>query len=65
MERTVDDLLTHEETLLATLTPDQRDQLAGLLRILLADLTARAGTTSDVPGDATPPDPGGRSGPPA
>ncbi|TNC29546.1 MarR family winged helix-turn-helix transcriptional regulator [Amycolatopsis alkalitolerans] len=41
VERTVDDLLTHEEGLLSALTPGQRDQLAGLLRILLADLSAR------------------------
>lgn len=42
VERTVDDLLTHEEGLLTALTTDQRDQLAGLLRILLADLTDHA-----------------------
>jgi DNA-binding MarR family transcriptional regulator len=41
IERTVDDLLRHEEDLLSALSPDQRDQLAGLLRILLADLTRR------------------------
>lgn len=39
VERTVDDLLRHEEDLLSALTPQQRDQLSGLLRILLADLT--------------------------
>ncbi|WP_435157438.1 MarR family winged helix-turn-helix transcriptional regulator [Amycolatopsis sacchari] len=43
IERTVDDLLTHEEGLLSALTPEQRDQLAGLLKILLADLNRRAG----------------------
>jgi len=39
VERTVDDLLRHEETLLSALTPAQRTQLAGLLRILLANVT--------------------------
>ncbi|HEY6749432.1 MAG TPA: MarR family winged helix-turn-helix transcriptional regulator [Mycobacteriales bacterium] len=43
VERTVDDLLRHEETLLTGLSPDQRAQLTDLLRVLLADLTARAG----------------------
>lgn len=43
-ERTVDELLRHEETLLAALTPDQRSDLANLLKILLADLTHRLGT---------------------
>jgi DNA-binding MarR family transcriptional regulator len=42
IERTIDDLLRHEETLLAALDPAQRDQLAGLLRVLLADLGERA-----------------------
>jgi len=41
IERTVDDLLTHEEGLLSALTVHQRDQLADLLRVLLADLTKR------------------------
>ncbi|CAM3792747.1 MarR family transcriptional regulator [Nocardiopsis rhodophaea] len=41
IERTVDDLLRHEETLLDGLTADQREHLADLLRVLLADLTAR------------------------
>ncbi len=36
VERTVDDLLQHEESLLAALTPSEREQLAGLLRRLLA-----------------------------
>ncbi|NKQ56673.1 MarR family transcriptional regulator [Amycolatopsis sp. K13G38] len=44
IERTVDDLLTYEESLLSALTADQRDQLAGLLRILLGDLTRLAGS---------------------
>ncbi|HEX8005925.1 MAG TPA: MarR family transcriptional regulator [Trebonia sp.] len=38
IERSVDDLLRHEESLLATLTRPQRDDLAELLRILLASL---------------------------
>lgn len=42
IERTVDDLLRNEETLLAGLDPAQREQLTGLLRVLLADLTGRA-----------------------
>lgn len=40
IERSVDDLLSHEESLLSALTPAQRDQLSGLLRVLLASLTA-------------------------
>jgi DNA-binding MarR family transcriptional regulator len=43
-ERTVDELLRHEETLLSALTPEQRSDLADLLKILLADLTDRLGT---------------------
>jgi DNA-binding MarR family transcriptional regulator len=43
VERTVDDLLHHEESLLATLTDEDRRQLAGLLRRLLSGLSA--GTT--------------------
>lgn len=43
IERTVDDLLTHEEGLLSALSPEQRAQLSDLLRILLADLATRAG----------------------
>lgn len=42
IERTVDALLDHEERLLDALTDTEREQLAHLLRILLADLTARA-----------------------
>jgi DNA-binding MarR family transcriptional regulator len=49
IERTVDDLLRHEETLLTGLTATQRDQLADLLRILLADLTARIGEDDRPP----------------
>lgn len=41
VERTVDDLLRHEETLLAPLTDGQREQLARLLRELLGGLTDR------------------------
>lgn len=43
IERTVEDLLRHEESLLSALTPEQKDDLSGLLRILLADLTERFG----------------------
>ena len=43
VERTVDELLTHEEALLSALTGGQREELAGLLRLLLANLTGRAG----------------------
>ncbi|MEB3370859.1 MarR family winged helix-turn-helix transcriptional regulator [Saccharopolyspora mangrovi] len=43
IEDRVDDLLRHEETLLSSLEPDQRDQLTELLRILLGDLTERFG----------------------
>jgi DNA-binding MarR family transcriptional regulator len=39
VERTVDDLLRREESLLGALTADERNQLAGLLRKLLADLS--------------------------
>lgn len=45
IERGVDGLLRHEETLLAALTPDQRGELAGLLRTLLASLPARPPVT--------------------
>jgi DNA-binding MarR family transcriptional regulator len=38
IERSVDDLLRHEESLLSALTPVQQEQLAGLLRLLLASL---------------------------
>jgi DNA-binding MarR family transcriptional regulator len=43
IERTVDEILNHEDDLLTALTPHQRDQLSDLLRILLADLTERFG----------------------
>jgi DNA-binding MarR family transcriptional regulator len=39
IERSVDDLLTHEETLLSPLAPAQRNDLSALLRLLLAALT--------------------------
>ncbi|GAA1028952.1 MULTISPECIES: MarR family winged helix-turn-helix transcriptional regulator [Amycolatopsis] len=42
IERTVGDLLEHEETLVSALSPAERDQLADLLRILLSDLDRRA-----------------------
>lgn len=40
VERTVDELLRHEETLLAPLTAPQRKQLAATLRALLTQLSA-------------------------
>jgi DNA-binding MarR family transcriptional regulator len=43
VERTVGELLAHEETLLAGLTEAQREHLSGLLRLLLADLADRLG----------------------
>lgn len=39
IERSVDELLRHEEALLAALTDDQRDQLTTQLRLLLASLS--------------------------
>lgn len=39
----VEDLLSYEETLLSSLSAEQREQLTGLLRVLLGDLTARFG----------------------
>lgn len=44
IEERVDELLAHEDTLLDSLDDDQRQQLSGLLRIVLADLTERFGT---------------------
>jgi DNA-binding MarR family transcriptional regulator len=41
IEASVDDLLRYEESLLAALTQDQRDDLSALLRVLLASLTGR------------------------
>lgn len=41
IERSVDELLRHEDDLLSSLDSEQRRQLAGLLRILMADLTRR------------------------
>lgn len=46
VERTVDDLLRHEEGLLSALSAKQRTQLSDLLRILLTDLTERARPTA-------------------
>ncbi|MDI2027932.1 MarR family transcriptional regulator [Saccharopolyspora sp. TS4A08] len=43
IEDRVDDLLRHEETLLESLDPGQREQLTELLRVLLGDLTDRFG----------------------
>ena len=39
IERTVDGLLGHEDTLLSALTPVQRGELSELLRVLLASLS--------------------------
>ncbi|MBB6170821.1 DNA-binding MarR family transcriptional regulator [Nocardiopsis mwathae] len=55
IERTVDDLLRHEESLLDGLTTDQRDQLADLLRVLLAHLGERTAAHKS----AAPPRPEG------
>ncbi|AYY11734.1 MarR family transcriptional regulator [Actinobacteria bacterium YIM 96077] len=49
IERTVDDLLSHEEQLLSGLTDKQRRELSDLLRILLADLTERTSLTERTP----------------
>ena len=43
VERTVDELLHHEEQLLSSLDANQREQLSGLLKVLLADLVERFG----------------------
>lgn len=43
VERTVDDLLRHEEGLLSALADEQKEELSGLLRVLLGDLTDRFG----------------------
>ncbi len=42
IERSVDELLRHEEALLSALAPAQREALSGLLRVLLADLNQHA-----------------------
>jgi DNA-binding MarR family transcriptional regulator len=47
VERTVDDLLRHEESLLAALTLTEREQLAGLLRRLLAGVGQATGARFD------------------
>lgn len=50
IERSVNDLLRHEESLLTALSPDQRDNLSALLRVLLASLTAPQGQVhTDIP----------------
>lgn len=41
IERSVDDLLRYEESLLSVLTESQRGDLSSLLRLLLASLTSR------------------------
>lgn len=43
IEERVDELLQHEDTLLRSLDDQQREQLSGLLRIVLGDLTTRFG----------------------
>jgi DNA-binding MarR family transcriptional regulator len=47
VERTVDELLGHEETLLSALTAGQRAELSDLLRVLLASLPGAAGAAGD------------------
>lgn len=42
-DRAVAELLAHEESLLSGLGGDQREELSGLLRVLLSDLTDRFG----------------------
>ncbi|MCM0676792.1 MarR family transcriptional regulator [Micromonospora phytophila] len=49
LDRTVDDLLRHEQTLLDALTGTQRDQLTDLLRVLLASLSTRSESTGRSP----------------
>lgn len=43
IDRSVDELLRYEETLLSALTSEQREELSALLRILLTDLSRRFG----------------------
>jgi DNA-binding MarR family transcriptional regulator len=43
IEASVDELLTHEQSLLSALSPAQQAQLTRLLRLLLHDLTIRYG----------------------
>ncbi|MEI5101892.1 MarR family transcriptional regulator [Streptomyces sp. PmtG] len=43
VEATVDQVLYREAELIGSLTPEQRDQLAGLLRVLLEDVQSRLG----------------------
>ena len=43
IERTIDDMLSHEEGLLSPLSTEQRAQLADLLRTLFVGLATRAG----------------------
>jgi DNA-binding MarR family transcriptional regulator len=45
IERSVDDLLRYEESLLSALTPTQREDLAELLRVLLGSLTRKPAIT--------------------
>ncbi|ASO22316.1 DNA-binding MarR family transcriptional regulator [Actinoalloteichus hoggarensis] len=47
VERSVDDLLRHEESLIDHLDPAQRDQLTELLRVLLAGLHDKLGVTDE------------------
>jgi DNA-binding MarR family transcriptional regulator len=56
IERGVDELLRHEESLLAPLTEDQRSDLSDLLRILLNGLAGTCVTTSFRPGTGNPPE---------
>jgi DNA-binding MarR family transcriptional regulator len=47
IERSVDELLHHEEALLSGLTAAQREDLAALLRVLLGDLSGLENTQSN------------------
>jgi DNA-binding MarR family transcriptional regulator len=49
LDQTVDELLRHEQTLLDALSGAEHDQLADLLRLLLASLTTRFGPTDRSP----------------
>jgi DNA-binding MarR family transcriptional regulator len=65
IERSVDQLLRHEESLLAALTQVQRAELSALLRILLTSLAPRAGRGATRPAvSVVPPPPSGPAGSP-
>jgi DNA-binding MarR family transcriptional regulator len=56
IDRSVDELLRHEESLLAPLSEEQRSDLSGLLRILLIGLSGDTGITSFLSGTGNPPE---------